>query len=81
MKTLTLTALIRRVNRKLAHDGLRLHVTRARLHYDLGLYHVENNGRVLQHVLWNVGELEDFARRRGCLGTKESVVMVAEARA
>jgi hypothetical protein len=73
MTTITITALIKRINRKLVREEQTLRVTRSCWSSNLGAFHVENHSRHLQYVLWNIAELEEFGRDRGCLGTGEEV--------
>ena len=67
MYEVTASALKARINRKLAHEGKRLHKTRG---YQLPSdYHVVDLRR--NAVVLYVNDLEDYARELGCLATTE----------
>jgi hypothetical protein len=75
--TVTINAVIKRLNRKLAHEGLRLCKTRNPGHCtqrrrDLGAYHVVA-GNWLKDKFDDETELQHYARELGVLGSDESI--------
>lgn len=75
-KPVTFSALIRRVRRKLAHDGMRLHVQRydARSFRDLGRYYcTDERNFVCGRYLSSDDDVVAYARELGCLGDHEYV--------
>jgi hypothetical protein len=66
------TALMKRVNRRLAHDGEKLHASRSWMAlHNFGAYYVlDRNGVVLA---WHI-ELVQFAKELGCFRPGEFLV-------
>lgn len=73
MSVVSVRTLVRRINRKLAHEWARICVTRenSRWRHDLGAYHVVDRNNCIAGKLDNDVELETYARDLGCLARGE----------
>ena len=71
MRTISESALIRRINRKLAKDCQKLHKTRPRWVNECGPYHIVDESR--NQFLGGYFDLQALGRELGVLGQDEEV--------